>query len=53
MEPSKTKIFIITPSLEGGGAERVLRNILKHLDKSRFEISLALPKGTKTVSIKT
>ena len=33
----KNKILFVIPSLGGGGAERVLVLLLKHLDRSRFE----------------
>lgn len=33
----RRKILFITPSLYGGGAERVLVLLLRHLDRSRFE----------------
>ncbi len=36
----RTKILMVIPSLEGGGAERVMVNIINHLDRERFELSL-------------
>lgn len=36
------KILFILPSLKGGGAERVTRTIMSHLDRSRFDIHLFL-----------
>ena len=39
--PAKEILFII-PSMRGGGAERVLLNLCKGLDKSRFRITIAV-----------
>ncbi|MGC8947524.1 MAG: glycosyltransferase [Anaerolineae bacterium] len=36
------KILFVIPSLGGGGAERACVNLLRHLDRSRFGLSLAL-----------
>ncbi|MGQ9625471.1 MAG: glycosyltransferase [Anaerolineae bacterium] len=36
------RVLFVIPSLEGGGAERACVNLLRHLDRSRFEPSLAL-----------
>ena len=38
----RKKIFILIPSLSVGGAERVLVNLLKKIDVSRFDITLCL-----------
>jgi hypothetical protein len=38
----KTKILFIIPSLRGGGAERVMLTLLKHLPRGQFGLSLAL-----------
>ena len=38
------KIIFILPSLYGGGAERIVLNLLKHLDRDRFTPILALVK---------
>lgn len=35
-------LFIIIPNLKGGGSERVISNVVKHLDKSIFNITLIL-----------
>ena len=35
-------ILFIMPKLDGGGAERVLVNIINHLDRDIFNISLLL-----------
>jgi|SaaInl8_200m_RNA_FD_contig_111_169589_length_9493_multi_4_in_0_out_0_9 glycosyltransferase involved in cell wall biosynthesis len=40
----KKKILFILPSLRGGGAEKVMSTILKFLDSSKYEITLALVK---------
>lgn len=45
--PVKQKAFrlhivILIPSLKGGGAERVMVTLLKHLDRSRFRLTLAV-----------
>lgn len=37
---SKKKVCFIIPDLEGGGAERVLLTLLKHIDKNQFEVEL-------------
>jgi glycosyltransferase involved in cell wall biosynthesis len=38
----RKRILFTLGSLEGGGAERVILNILKHLDRSKFELHLAV-----------
>jgi len=40
-DPAKTVLWVI-PSLVGGGAERVLVNLLKNLDRAKFTPMLAL-----------
>lgn len=42
MSLSRKKILFVIPSLSGGGAERVFSTLLDHLDRSQFEIHLAL-----------
>ena len=42
MISGRKRVLFITPTLSGGGAERVIVTILKHLDRSRFEPHLAL-----------
>lgn len=39
MNPSKRILFLIE-SLSGGGAEKVLSILLKHIDKTKFNITL-------------
>ena len=36
------KVFFVIPSLGGGGAERVMLNILRHIDRNKFEPGLIL-----------
>jgi glycosyltransferase involved in cell wall biosynthesis len=38
----KTKITFILPSLAGGGAQRVILNLIKNIDKSKFVLELIL-----------
>lgn len=38
----RINIFIIIPSLEGGGSERVISNVVKYLDEEKFKITLVL-----------
>lgn len=42
----KKKVAIIIPSLEGGGAERVIVNIVKYLNKDKFDLKLIIIKKT-------
>ena len=42
MTSQKQKILFIIPSLEEGGAERVLVNLLKRFDFQRFEVDLCV-----------
>ncbi|MGE6487390.1 glycosyltransferase [Paenisporosarcina sp. NPDC076898] len=41
---SKKNLLFILPSLQGGGAEKVTLNIIKDLDKEKFNITLLLIK---------
>ena len=36
----KIKIVFIIPSLRGGGAERVIRHLVKNIDSKKFSIKL-------------
>ena len=38
---NKIKILFVLPSLRGGGAEKVVLNIVSNLDKEKFEVILA------------
>lgn len=38
----KTRVLFTLPNLEGGGGERVFVTLLRHLDRERFELHLAL-----------
>lgn len=40
----KRKVAIIVPSMGGGGAERVILNIINNIDKTKFHITLILTK---------
>ncbi len=42
MIPTRIRVLMITGSLAGGGAERVTSTLLGRLDRSRFELGLAL-----------
>jgi glycosyltransferase involved in cell wall biosynthesis len=41
-DAGRRKILFVLPSLRGGGTERVMTILLRHLDRSRFEPHLAL-----------
>ncbi len=45
MDKSRRKVLIIHESLDGGGAERVLVDLLRHMDHSRVEVTLLLVYG--------
>jgi glycosyltransferase involved in cell wall biosynthesis len=40
-----TRVLVLLPTLRGGGAERVILNVLQHLDQERFEPMLAVVDG--------
>ena len=42
MQYKKKKVIFIMPSLRGGGAERVIVTLLKHLDRNKFRLTLAV-----------
>ncbi len=44
MDLKKTKIMFIMPSLSGGGAERVMLSLLKHINREKFDPILVLMK---------
>jgi glycosyltransferase involved in cell wall biosynthesis len=42
MNPERKRVLLLVPSLIHGGAQRVFSTLLRHLDRERFEIHLAL-----------
>jgi glycosyltransferase involved in cell wall biosynthesis len=42
MQPQRRRIFFLLPTLAGGGAERVIVTLLNHLDRTKFDLSLAV-----------
>ncbi len=42
MVDPRRKVLFLIPTLQGGGAERVIVTLLQHLDRSRFQLSLAV-----------
>ncbi len=42
MNKERKKILFLIPSLQGGGAERVIVTLLRHIDRSRFRLTLAV-----------
>ncbi len=42
MNITKTKILFMIPSLRAGGAERVIVNLIRHLDRSKFILVLVV-----------
>jgi glycosyltransferase involved in cell wall biosynthesis len=42
MSDRRRSILFLIPSLRGGGAERVIVTLLRHLDRSKFRLSLAV-----------
>jgi len=44
--PNRIKVLFAIPSLAGGGAERVVTILLRHLDRERFEPALVLAAGS-------
>lgn len=36
----RRKVLFVIESLSGGGAEKVLEVLLKHIDKTRFDVTL-------------
>jgi glycosyltransferase involved in cell wall biosynthesis len=42
MKSARKRVLFLMPNLSGGGAERVIVTLLRHLDRSRFEPHLAL-----------
>jgi glycosyltransferase involved in cell wall biosynthesis len=42
MQDARKHVLFVIPTLGGGGAERVVVTLLKHLDRARFRLSLAV-----------
>src|SRR5574340_170172 len=49
-QPMKTVMFVL-PSLGGGGAERVVLTLLKHLDRTQFSLSLVVINTRRSVHL--
>jgi len=47
--PRRRSVLFVLPTLHGGGAERVVLTILRHLDRHLFEVSLAVVDARKPV----
>jgi glycosyltransferase involved in cell wall biosynthesis len=45
MPKARRSLLFLIPSLGGGGAERVILTILRHLDRERFDLTLAVIDG--------
>ena len=41
-QPSLIRVLLAIPRMESGGSQRVMLNLLRNLDRSRFELHLAL-----------
>jgi glycosyltransferase involved in cell wall biosynthesis len=46
----RRRVLFLIPSLRGGGAERVFSTLLRHLDRSCFELHLAVLQGQGSFS---
>jgi len=42
MKNDRRHVLILIPTLQGGGAERVMVTLLRHFDRSRFRLTLAV-----------
>jgi glycosyltransferase involved in cell wall biosynthesis len=42
----KLRVLLLLPSLHGGGAERVAMHIMKHADRTRFDVRMGLLRKT-------
>ena len=40
--PERLRVMLLLPSLHGGGAERVAMHLMKHVDRSRFDVRMGL-----------
>jgi glycosyltransferase involved in cell wall biosynthesis len=45
----KPHVLFVLPNLQGGGAERVILTLLRHLDKNQFAVTLAVIDGRDSV----
>ena len=52
MNPVRRRVLFLIPTLTGGGAERVMVTILRHLDRSRFAPTLAVVNTRNAAFIK-
>lgn len=43
------RVLFLIPSLQGGGAERVIVTLLKHLDRKRFQLAIGVVDMSKAV----
>lgn len=52
MTNSHCRILFLIPTLTGGGAERVIITLLRHLDRSKFSLALAVVDTSDAVYLK-
>ncbi|HEX4352976.1 MAG TPA: glycosyltransferase, partial [Polyangiales bacterium] len=43
---SRVRVLLLLPSLHGGGAERVAMHLMKHVDRTRFDVRMGLLRKT-------
>ena len=46
------KIFFVIPTLQGGGAEKVISNLVLNLDKKKYKISVVVFDLSKQIYLK-
>lgn len=46
--PQRLRLLVLLPTLQGGGAERVMLTLLRHFDRARFDLMLAVVDGRAT-----
>src|SRR5258706_8741157 len=44
-EDARKRVLFVIPTMSGGGAERVFLHLMNHLDRARFEPTLAVGSG--------
>lgn len=44
----RLRVLFLLPSLAAGGSERVLLTLLRHIDRERFDVALAIVDGRRT-----